>query len=131
MITPAFPDCVLPDDCACRMRGYPNQNVPHAHCLVPAINATAISLGWTPPYDYSPLKTTSATMEFKQGDSAVLNYKGKLYDVEIMLASANCVSLLVGFDGMIAEHGSVMPLLRHRDGRYYSVASGAGVDLTK
>jgi hypothetical protein len=50
----AFADCVLPEACECLLRGLPLHET-HTKCLVPAINATAIELGWQPPYDYFPL----------------------------------------------------------------------------
>jgi hypothetical protein len=50
----AYTDCVQPEDCACKARGYPQYD--HTRCLVPGINALAIRLGWEPPYDYFPLR---------------------------------------------------------------------------
>ena len=47
-INPAYWDCVFPESCECRRRGYPQHE--HIRCLVPAINATATELGWIPPY---------------------------------------------------------------------------------
>jgi hypothetical protein len=58
MADTAFPDCVLPDGCECLLRGYPKWE--HVKCLVPAVNATAMRLGWEPPYDYFPLTNEDA-----------------------------------------------------------------------
>jgi hypothetical protein len=54
----AFADCVLPDACECLLRGFPKWE--HEHCLIPDINATAMRLGWEPPYDYFPMPRKGA-----------------------------------------------------------------------
>lgn len=44
----AFADCMFPNACECRARGYPKGD--HVKCLVPGINATASAVGLEQPY---------------------------------------------------------------------------------
>lgn len=49
----AYDDCVMPEACECRRRGFPRDGV--TICLIPDVNAVAIELGWKPPYPDQPL----------------------------------------------------------------------------
>jgi hypothetical protein len=52
----------------------------------------------------------------KPGDSVTVEVNGQVRPATILLASANERSLLVSFDGIVAGHVGLMPLLKDEDG---------------
>jgi hypothetical protein len=66
----------------------------------------------------------------KLGDQVLISVDGRVLDGEVLLASANGKSLLIGFDAMIGGHLMQMPLLLEHDGVYRSIIDGTEVALT-
>ncbi|CAK0235552.1 Uncharacterised protein [Burkholderia pseudomallei] len=66
----------------------------------------------------------------KRGDWVRLEYKEKVITAMVWLASGNSRSLMLGFDGVIDGHVSMMPVLMGNDGRYYSIMTGVEARIT-
>lgn len=67
---------------------------------------------------------------WKRGDAVLLVCKdGEKWLAEIALASANGKSLAVTFQGMVAGHLNMMPLLAVRGDLYQSIIDGTQVQV--
>jgi hypothetical protein len=66
--------------------------------------------------------------DFKAGDNVRIKCDGRTIDGEILFASGNGNSLMLGFDALLAGHVGMMPVLRE-DGRYHSILNDVSVEL--
>ena len=67
----------------------------------------------------------------RKGDAVVITYDGRTVDGEVLLASANGQSLVLGFEALLGGHVGVMPVLWRSDvGGYADLMTGqpVGVD---
>lgn len=64
---PTFVDCAMPSECECRKRLPPVVLRDHGKCLVPAVNATALALGWRVPHEVESLKGLIDTLNRRGG----------------------------------------------------------------
>jgi hypothetical protein len=48
---------------------------------------------------------------FTRGERVLIKHHGQTYAAEVLLASSNGYSLALGYDGMIAGHVCVLPVL--------------------
>lgn len=114
--SPAYPDCALPNDCACLRQGYPK---PHRiGCLVPCINAQARELGWEEPYP--PLGSDAEKR------------RNLLADLEVALREGMVASLaddLLGTEAAIRRAHDYLAILRRYEIELYGKgkADGEGV----
>lgn len=69
--------------------------------------------------------------DFKAGDAIVIGYMERKIDGVIELASANGVSLMLGFDALISGHAGRMPVMLGADGIYRSILDDTEVTVTK
>jgi hypothetical protein len=65
------------------------------------------------------------------GDRLIIECGGRIMPGEVLLASSNSVSLMLKFDGILADHVGMMPVLRYADGIYRSVVTQQAVTLHK
>lgn len=57
--------------------------------------------------------------DFKKGDEVTITLEGRSIDAVIVLASANGISLAVGFDGFLGGYVQFMPLLYDQNEKAY------------
>lgn len=67
--------------------------------------------------------------EWRSGDAVMITCDGETIEGTILLASPNSVSLMLGFEAILAEHVGMMPVLRHKDGVYRSIVNRTEVGL--
>jgi hypothetical protein len=68
-------------------------------------------------------------IDFRTGDRVRIKCEERTIDGEIVFASGNGKSLMLGFDALLAGHVGMMPVLREDDGRYHSIMSGVEVEI--
>lgn len=68
---------------------------------------------------------------FKNGDKVLISNGAKSIPGEIRMISANQVSALIFFDGMLSGHLGAMPVMRHDRvlGIYRSIMDGTEITL--
>ena len=66
---------------------------------------------------------------FRTGDEVSIVCEGRTVPGEVLLASSNGVSIMLGFEAMIDGHVGMMPVIRGTDGGYYSIVTGVEVEL--
>lgn len=67
---------------------------------------------------------------YKAGDAITVECNGRIVEGEVILASSNSVSLMIGFEAILADHAGMMPVLRGDDGIYRSIVNEAVVRIT-
>lgn len=65
------------------------------------------------------------------GDRLIIECNGLILRGEVLLASPNSASLMLKFDGIMADHVGMMPILRYPDGIYRSIVTQRAVTLHK
>lgn len=69
-------------------------------------------------------------MIFKTGDKVIIEGDGHKALGEVVFASPNGVSLMLGFETVIDGHVGMMPVLREDDGTYSVLITGLSVKIT-
>jgi hypothetical protein len=67
---------------------------------------------------------------FKTGDAVLIECEGRRVPGEVVFASGNGVSLMLGFEAVLAGHVGMMPVLRDDKGAYQSIMTGHAVALS-
>jgi|tagenome__1003787_1003787.scaffolds.fasta_scaffold18881612_1 hypothetical protein len=70
-------------------------------------------------------------MPYVAGDSVEITCEGRTLPGVIVLASGNSVSLVVVFEGILADHVGTMPILMTDDTTGETVIGGVEVSLKK
>jgi len=65
----------------------------------------------------------------KTGDRIKITCEGRQVEGEILMASSNQKSLMIGFEAMLSGHVGMMPVLLHEDGVYRSIINEVEVEL--
>lgn len=66
---------------------------------------------------------------YRIGQDVTIECNGRTVAGEVVFASSNGKSLMLGFDAMLEGHIGMMPVLRNDDGLYTSILNGVAVKL--
>jgi hypothetical protein len=66
---------------------------------------------------------------WRTGDAVMIRRGEAQVAGEVILASPNGASLILGFEAIFDGHVGTMPVLREDDGQYVSIADGRVVEL--
>lgn len=69
-------------------------------------------------------------MIFKTGDKVLIEGDGRKVLGEVVFASANGVSLMLGFETVLVGHVGMMPVLRNDEGGFNVLITGLPIKLT-
>jgi hypothetical protein len=66
---------------------------------------------------------------YKTGDAVTVECDGRIVEGEVIRASPNSVSLMLGFEAILAGHVGTIPVFRGDDGIYRSIVNEAVVRI--
>lgn len=73
---------------------------------------------------------TRGPLSLHKGDAVVITYDGRTVDGEVLMASGNGMSLVLGFDAMLGGHLGVMPVFWRSDqGGYTDLMTGRPLEV--